>query len=308
MKLHTIAQHTPKSRNLLVLLAALLLLLAGEGNAQMKMPATAYFQNQFLANPALAGLNQKHSLNGSYGRLWNDIPGAPETITFSGDFGFGGNMGGGLSVLHDKAGIIQRTRIMGSYAYHVPFTEAHNLHLGISAGAILQKFNRSGVIGDVNDPLLGSGNGADNRFEADFGAAYTYDKRLTIQATAFNLVSRFTNKDYLGEDHPSFYTAIGYKTKLNVEAGAEAIGIEPKLIVQGRPDLTPVVGAGANLTFLHELLQASAIYHSTRNFTFGVGINFRSRVSALVFYETRATDLKGANTGDSFDFGLRYSF
>ena len=291
-----------------LLMAALLLLSAAEGSAQVKIPSTAYFQNQYLVNPALAGIHQKSNINASYGRMWNEVPGAPETTTFSGDFALGGNMGAGLQVLHDKVGLLQKTRIMGSYAYHVPLTDAHQLHLGLSAGAVLSKIDRSGVVGEVNDPLLGSGAGDNNRFDADFGAAYTYDKRLTIQGAASNLVSQFTNKVVLGEDYPTFFAAISYKTKLNVEDGAEAIGIEPKVLVQGRDGDDPIFGAGANLTFIPELPQGSALEHSTHNFTFGLGINFQSRASALVMYETKPSDLKGVNTGDSFNFGLRYSF
>ena len=303
-----IYRHCKKNATAFLLIFALLLLGAATGNAQVKIPGTAYFQNQYLVNPALAGMNQKHSLNASYGRLWNDIPGAPETMTFSGDFSVGGNMGAGLQILHDKAGILQKTRVMGSYAYHVPLSDAHRLHLGLSAGAVLSKIDRTGVVGESNDPLLGSDASNNNRFEADFGAAYTYDNKLTIQGAANNLVSQFTDKVVLGEDYPNYFAAISYKTKLNVEEGAEAIGIEPKVLIQGRREGDPIFGAGANLTFIHELLQVSAIYHSTHSFTFGLGINFQSRASALVMYETKPSDLKGLNTGDSFNFGLRYSF
>ena len=288
--------------------AALLLLGAADVSAQVKIPPTAYFQNPYLVNPAMAGIHQKSNLNASYGRMWNEVPGAPETMTFSGDFSLGDNMGAGLQVLHDKVGLLQKTRIMGSYAYHVPLSDAHRLHLGLSAGAVLSKIDRSRVVGEVSDPLLGSNVGDNNRFDADFGAAYTYDKRLTLQGTVSNMVSQFTDKEVLGEDYPTYFAAISYKTKLNVEDGAEAIGIEPKLVVQGRDSDHPIFGAGANLTFIHELLQVSAIYHSTHNFTFGLGINFQSRASALVMYETKPSEMKGLNTGDSFNFGLRYSF
>ena len=84
--------------------------------AQLKMPGTAYFQNQYLANPALAGMNQKKNLALSYGRLWNEIPGSPVTMSFTGDLGFKDNLGAGLIIQNDEADLLNRTRVMGRFA------------------------------------------------------------------------------------------------------------------------------------------------------------------------------------------------
>lgn len=60
-----------------------------------------------------------------------------------------------------------------------------------SGGAIIVRLNMGAVNGDMNDPILASFNGKGTSFEADFGAAYTYNDRLIIQGTLPNLVSHF---------------------------------------------------------------------------------------------------------------------
>ncbi len=276
--------------------------------AQLKMPGTAYFQNQYLANPALAGMNQKKNLALSYGRLWNEIPGSPVTMSFTGDLGFKDNLGAGLIIQNDEADLLNRTRVMGSFAYHAAFTDQHKLHLGFSAGAVLEKLNMGGINGDLNDPLLNNFNSKGNYFEADFGAAYTFNDRLTIQAVLPNLVSQFSNSEGPQFEHTTYFAAISYKTKLDMDAGAEPIGVEPKLAVRGFNGYSTIVDMGANFSFMNELLQVSGIYHTSRSFTFGAGLNLKMNLSALVLYQTRSADLKGVSAGESFEFGLRYSF
>lgn len=54
-------------------------------------------------------------------------------ITFTADYGFS-KVGLGLSVLNDKARLQRQTRVVGTYAYHLPLSESQNLHFGVSFG------------------------------------------------------------------------------------------------------------------------------------------------------------------------------
>ncbi len=291
-------------------LAAVLLLAAvpEQTQAQLKFPGTGYFQNQYLLNPAMAGINQKRNISLAYGKQWHDVPGSPVNMSLTADLGFSGNMGAGLQVSDDKAGILQRSKIMASYAYHVPFSQTHNLHLGFSVGAVSEKVDMGAINGESGDPLLAGFNDRGAYFEADFGAAYTFNNKLTIQGAIPNLVSQFSKSEGPVVENTTYFAAIGYKTKLNMDAGAEPIGIEPKLGIRGFKGYDPIFDAGANFTVMDELLNITAMYHTSQSFTFGVGVNLKLNLSAVVLYQTKPGDIRGMNTGESFDFGLKYSF
>lgn len=285
----------------------IIMISGGDAVAQLKFPGTGYFQNEYLLNPAMAGINQKRNISLAYGKQWHDVPGSPVNMSLTADLGFSGNMGAGIQVSDDKAGILQRSKIMASYAYHVPFTEAHKLHLGFSIGAVSEKIDMGGISGEASDPLLAGFNDQGAFIEADFGAAYTFNDKLTIQAAIPNMISQFSSKEGPVVENSTYFAAIGYKTKINMNVG-EPIGIEPKLGVRGFNGYDAIIDAGANLTFMDELLHVTAMYHTSQSFTFGAGVNIKQNISALVMYQTRPGDIRGMNTGESFDFGLRFSF
>ena len=59
-------------------------------------------------------------------------------ITFRADYGFS-KVGLGLSVLNDKARLQRQTRVVGTYAYHLPLSESQNLYFGVSFGFMNQR-------------------------------------------------------------------------------------------------------------------------------------------------------------------------
>src|SRR6186713_361998 len=74
-------------------------------------PEAQYFLNQYLANPAMAGLDSVIHVNATYTRPWDGIPGAPVSQTFTADMNFGSRVGAGVNIYNDKSGLIQRTKV-----------------------------------------------------------------------------------------------------------------------------------------------------------------------------------------------------
>ncbi|QJB37185.1 type IX secretion system membrane protein PorP/SprF [Chitinophaga oryzae] len=109
---------------------ALLLLMTAAGGASAQTlsdaPAlldpsgTQFFQNQYLANAAMAGMDTGLHVNLAYRRQWKQLTGAPETRFLTVDGALGKRVGAGLNVFNDVAGLINRTRVAMSYAYHLP--------------------------------------------------------------------------------------------------------------------------------------------------------------------------------------------
>src|SRR5690606_14004655 len=109
-----------------------------------------WFQNQYLANPAMAGIDTGLHLNAAYRRQWTGVEGAPKTAFFTADGLVGKRVGAGLSIFNDQAGLIDRTRIALSYAYHLPLgNRGQRLHFGLSLALNVQRLDYSHVDGDI---------------------------------------------------------------------------------------------------------------------------------------------------------------
>ena len=83
-----------------------LLGLAPASYAQLNPLGQAYFQNQYLANPAMAGLGEGLRVNAGYRQQWTSMPGSPSTQFLTGDYGFKNRVGLGANIYHEKAGLL----------------------------------------------------------------------------------------------------------------------------------------------------------------------------------------------------------
>lgn len=59
-------------------IAGLLFLFAMPALAQLNPMGSIYYQNQFLANPAMAGLETGLNLNAAFKTQWTGVDGAPK--------------------------------------------------------------------------------------------------------------------------------------------------------------------------------------------------------------------------------------
>ncbi|WP_235524284.1 PorP/SprF family type IX secretion system membrane protein, partial [Pedobacter sp. Hv1] len=110
-----------KMKNIYAITAGVLLLLGlgTTASAQLNPLGSQYYNNQYLINPAFAGMGQGLKLNAAYRKLWSGIPGSPLTQNITADYGFG-KVGVGLNVNNESAGLLRQTRAVASYAYHLP--------------------------------------------------------------------------------------------------------------------------------------------------------------------------------------------
>src|ERR1700733_6995334 len=102
------------------LLFVLLLVMAFQAFAQQDGLFSQYMFNTMLINPAYAGSRDVISLNALYRKQWVNVPGAPETMTFSADAPLKKEkMGIGLTMFNDKIGVTNSTGFYGNYAYRL---------------------------------------------------------------------------------------------------------------------------------------------------------------------------------------------
>lgn len=267
-------------------------------SAQLNPLGSMYYQNQYLGNPAFAGIEEGLNVNAIYRKQFNDVPGSPVTQSLTGDYGFGNRAAVGLNLNFAKTGLINFTRMMVTYAYHLPLNENDKLSFGLSLGVNKAYINSRELSGDGNDPVISRFDDRGSDLDGDFGMAYR-GKKLTLQGAVINL------RNYLktdpnavdGINYATFFLAGSYKINLNNDLDAE-----PKLAYRGINGFDDILDAGVNLSF-KEQFNIYGLYHSTENATFGFGVRYNNLLTFNGMYTTNTADTKGYTNGD-FEIGL----
>ncbi|MFD2921746.1 PorP/SprF family type IX secretion system membrane protein [Terrimonas rubra] len=297
-------------KNIFSLPAIMLLLLACgitvNSFAQVKVFGSGYFQNRYLFNPAYAGQKPKLANIGAGYNKQGDGDKAPVTMYLNGDYGFN-NMGVGVNIMNDKAGLLNTFKAMATYAYHLKFNDNeeadHGLSLGISAGGVQRRIDFTAITGDPDDQTLYLYNNQDMKFEADFGATY-YNKGLTVQAALPNMVATFKNDAADIVNRPTLFLSASYKYQ---PAGMEGFAFEPLVAYRGLRNMDDIIDAGINISALNERVNVYGLYHSSKNISVGAGVKLSSFAHILLSYATQPSALK-AYTSGNMEAAVRFSF
>ncbi|MEC3880578.1 PorP/SprF family type IX secretion system membrane protein [Parapedobacter sp. 10938] len=144
----------------------LLLFLAGLPTAavgQQQPHYTMYMANNFVLNPAVAGLEDYTDLKLSARSQWTGIADAPKTLYATLNMplrrsdGRKRNVGIGGKVLVDQTGPILLSTAELNGAYHLPLNEAYRLSFGLGLGVNYRRIDFSKVqLEDPNDPIYGT--------------------------------------------------------------------------------------------------------------------------------------------------------
>ena len=278
-------------------------LLGLSSKAQLNPLSSQYYTNQYLINPAFAGAGQGLKVNGAYRKLWSNVPGSPLTQNLTADYGFG-RVGLGLTVNNESAGLQRQTRVVGSYAYHLPLSgDNQQLHFGVSLGFMSQRLENADIYGNPSDPIVGQYNDRKTYLDGDFGVSYTSD-HLNIQASIPNLKSVLKKDVIKLADVATFYTAVSYRILLS--EGAEGVDAEPKVAYRGVKGFDNIWDAGAQIGIADRQAFLLGMYHSTKNATFGLGMDYKRQYLISATYTTQTSALSSYTNG-SFELNLRLS-
>ena len=283
---------------------ASLMLLPGIGAiAQLNPLGSIYYQNQYLANPAMSGLSDGVKLNFGYRQQPITIQGAPTTQYLTGEYRFSDRAGTALYIYNDAAGLLRRTKLMATYSYHLPLNaDNRKLHFGLTGGFMSEKLDMDKLNGDVDDPSVARFNDRGMYFDGDFGVAYSDDK-LVIQATFPNMRASFNKDETNVVDRSTFFAAVSYSLVVNE---ANKISLEPKVCVRGVKGHDHIIDVGANAIFLESKLNFFTMYHSSRNVTLGVGAKLMEIVTVTGMYTSQSSQTQSYANGN-FEIGLKVS-
>jgi type IX secretion system PorP/SprF family membrane protein len=205
-------------------ISGLCFLLVGCVYAQQQPYYTQYIMNNFILNPALAGIENYWDTKVSYRNQWVGLSGAPTTLYLTINTPLGKtaydyetpttvpdlqakNLGGkqflmeytappahsgiGFTILNDKTGPLSRIAAYGSYAYHVPVGLKTSLSFGVSLGVQEVTVDQNDVdFGQANpvDPAV-AGSGYLNKLEPDVNAGlWLSNKSFFVGLSALQII------------------------------------------------------------------------------------------------------------------------
>ena len=265
--------------------------------AQYTGIGSVHYQNQYLLNPAMAGQEAGILANLLYSKQLIDLPGAPTTkiitLTYK---NADKKVGLGLNLMSDKIGIINRTRIMGTYAYHLPINLRSKLRLGLSLGLMKERVSTANINGTANDMSLTRFNERPAFIDGDFGLSYEYSG-LQAQVIIPNLRT-FLNADKTKAsnvvDHIVTAFALSYKFELTQITD---VAFTPRVMFNKNKGFDNILDVGVNTSLKEDKFSLMLMYHSTKNISVGLGAKIFNSVNMNAIYRTSPAVLKANSTG-----------
>jgi len=249
-------------------LSAAIILLADKGLSQQLPLYSQYMMNKFLINPAVAGSEGYTSFNITAREQWIGFKDAPKTHALSFQTRVlknsfisksasvrrkitpgsrSGKVGLGGYVFNDQTGLISRTGIQFTYAYHI-FIRKGQLSFGLTGMAYQFKVDREKLrLYEENDDLI---NNLDNTMiipDADFGVYYSDPKFCVGMSVAqlFQSSLKFGDRGYDNyKIKRHYYLMSGY----NIDVSDDII-IEPNILLKTSGNKNLQMDLGAKVFF-----------------------------------------------------------
>jgi type IX secretion system PorP/SprF family membrane protein len=295
--------HNAKKILSVVAFAVLLCLFALRASGQQLPVYSQYMMNKFLINPAVAGSEGYTAFNLTSRKQWLGIKDAPLTFAASGQTRlprgnsrggrsqarrFGGNLsrvsrvGLGGYIFNDRHGLVSRSGLQLTYAYHIPFDNSQ-LSFGLSGTFWQFRLDRASArIFDPDDELF---NSMDNSLfipDANLGVYYS-DERFFAGFSADQLFQssfKFGGKGY--EQYKllrHFYLMGGYNF-----LASDKIVLEPTMLIKTTHEWTFQMDLTMNAYFVED---------------YWAGLSYRTPATVV---------LMGGVRVDKFYFGYAFDF
>jgi len=265
-------------------------MIAGSASLQgQQLPQfTQYMFNDFVINPAIAGVQNYYQIRTNHRFQWVGMADPPLTnsIAFYGpneklDMGYGGY------IYNDVTGPTSRTGFTGSYAYNIALTTEMRLSMGISLSMLQYRVDGTQLNPkDVSDPAIL--NMVSTSYMPDAGlGAYLYAEEfyvgLSLAQLLNNKVEIFDNKDGLNRLKTHFNMTAGYRYDINrdwaLEPSVQFKGTAPREIsfdITAKVNWQKIVWGAVSYRY-HETVALLVGYSYEDTFIFGyaydIGIN-----------------------------------
>lgn len=281
-------------------IAGILLLagmMAGTYLHGQQMPQyTQYMFNDFVINPAVAGVYDYFQIRTNHRFQWVGLADPPLTNSIS-IYGPSENlsMGYGGYIYNDVTGPTSRTGFTGAYAYNIAINEEMRLSMGIYASLMQYRIDGTQLNPkDVSDPSLL--NLVSTSYMPDAGlGAYLYAEDfyvgLSLAQLLNNKVKIFENKDGLNRLKTHFNLTGGYHYRLD-----EDWTLEPSLMIKGTAPKEFSFDITARVDWKNTVWGALA-YRAHEAVSFLIGYSFEKTLVFGYAYDIGISSIRKYNTG-----------
>ena len=257
-----------------------------------------FFMNQYVNNPAFAGMTKQFSVNSNHRYQWVGITDAPRTYTLSVS-GPTKNLKNGIGAFlyTDNVGPTRRTGIQASYSYHLKINEKSKLSLSLSGGLLEWKIDGHKLnLSDQNDPAL-----VDNIMralvpDAKFGFIL-YGEKWHFGGAAPNLLQNkisFTNTSNgeLNKLEDHYFIHGGYDFNLI----NQDLTLSPYLLLR-YVSPTPVQGEFGSKIMWKNAAWIGFNYRTGDAASILIGYNYKNNLSFGYSYDFTTSNLRNYSTG-----------
>jgi type IX secretion system PorP/SprF family membrane protein len=236
--------------------------------AQQEAQYTQYMYNLNIINPAYAGSKEGTLSIGLMGRSqWMNIPGSPQSATFSIHKPLNNGLGIGLSLLADKLGPVNEQFVYADVSYALPVGYYSYLAFGLKGGMSLFDAKLS----DLQTYLPDDESFAEDihQFKPNIGAGlFYYSDNHYIGISVPNILQ----SEYMAKEG-SFYTSVSRTNHLFL-TGGYVFELNDRL--KFKPSTMIKMTQGAPLS-----VDLSANFLLQEKFEFGASYRWNDSVSAL---------------------------
>lgn len=296
--------------------------------AQQKPQYTQYVFNNYLINPAVAGIENYTDVKAGYRSQWTGLQGAPITSYLTVNAPLGQNFlqgdatsfpvegglnpssrlytqnymaaephhGIGAMIVSDQAGPLTNTTIDVSYAYHLGISANANLALGVSAGMNHVSLNTSMItLENPLDPAISNGNNSQWKPDLSIGAWF-YSSNYYVGASVQQLLPEnlyFSSNNSYNESKtvPHYFLTAGTKLFMTDE-----ITFMPSFLIKVIRPLPVTYDLNGKFTFSDKFWVGGSYRHGD---SFGVlaGVNISSFINVGYSYDITTSALNTVSNG-----------
>ena len=281
-------------------------------NAQQLPQFTQYMINDYVFNPAIAGIENNYQMKTNIRNQWIGVVDAPRTTVLS-IYGKHreSNVGLGGVVFNDQVGPTSRTGLSLSYAYHFSLTDKMKMSLALAGGFTQIKIDPNHLHFKEFEPQAQGGILSSLVPDATF-AFYLYTKDWYIGASVPQLLNSnlgFFEDDYLetynlnpdGSLERHYFAMTGYKWKVNYD-----YVIEPSVLLKSVAPADPVVDIGVKVIYQNKLWLGTA-YRTNGDIGVLLGYSIGNRYLIGYSYDMISSGLGDYTSGShEFVLGIRF--
>ncbi|SMO74256.1 PorP/SprF family type IX secretion system membrane protein [Solitalea koreensis] len=266
--------------------------------AQQRPQYTLYMQNNFILNPAIAGIENFSDVKLSYRNQWVGLDAAPKTGYLSFHTPIGDvderHHGVGAQVVSDKTGPTSRLSVNADYAYHLPISGNMKISFGVAGG--FTQYNIDGsqlIVVNPNDPAIASA----TQFLPDLTAGvWLYSDKFYVGGSALQLIPASLdfgngNPSGLNKFRTHYFLTGGYRFPIGYDFVAT-----PSVMVK---HISPApVSMDFNFKMMFkETVWAGISYRKADSFSALVGVNISSLINVAYAYDYAVNELTNYTSG-----------